>query len=64
MRDATGCDAEIRFDPSMPDGTPRKFCDTSLIRSLGWTPQIALNEGLRRTVEDFRAASAAGRLRG
>ena len=63
VRDATGCRAEIRFDPSMPDGTPRKFCDTSLIRSLGWAPEIPLAEGLRRTVSDFRAESAASRLR-
>ena len=55
VRDATGCRAEIRFDPSMPDGTPRKFCDTALIRSLGWAPEIALAEGLRLTVSDFRA---------
>lgn len=64
VRDATGCRAELRFDPSMPDGTPRKFCDTSLIRSLGWRPEIGLPEGLRRTVGDYRAETAAGRLRG
>ena len=64
VRDATGCDAEIRFDPSMPDGTPRKRCDTSLIRSLGWVPEIPLSKGLHLTVSDYRAASAAGLLRG
>jgi len=64
VRDATGCRSKIRFDPSMPDGTPRKFCDTALIRSLGWAPEIPLAEGLRRTVGDYRADSAAGRLRG
>jgi hypothetical protein len=39
VRSATGCSAALRFDPSMPDGTPRKFCDTKLIRSLGWGPR-------------------------
>lgn len=60
---ATGCRAQLRFDPSMPDGTPRKFCDTSLIRSLGWNPEISLSEGLRRTVIDYRAEAASGGLR-
>ena len=64
VRDATGCRAEIRFDSSMPDGTPRKFCDTALIRSLGWAPKIPLTEGLRHTVGDYRADSATGCLRG
>lgn len=63
VRDATGCRAEIRFDAAMPDGTPRKFCDTTLIRGLGWSPKVALAEGLRRTVEDYRAERGARRLR-
>jgi GDP-L-fucose synthase len=61
---ATGCRAAIRFDPSKPDGTPRKRCDTALIRRLGWTPEISLAEGLCRTVGDYRADAAARRLRG
>ena len=64
VRDATGCRAEIGFDPSRPDGTPRKRCDTALIRSLGWAPVIPLAEGLRRTLRNYREESAAGSLRG
>jgi len=64
VRHATGCPAEIRFDPAMPDGTPRKVCDTALLRSLGWVPKIPFAEGVSRTVGDYRADSAAGRLRG
>lgn len=63
VRNATGCRAGIRFDPSMPDGTPRKKCNTALIRSLGWCPQIPLNEGLPATVADYRSARAEGNLR-
>ncbi len=54
IREATGCRAAIRFDPAMPDGTPRKLCDTSLIRSLGWKPRIPLTEGIAATVEEYR----------
>ncbi len=60
---ATGSTAKIEWDTSKPDGTPRKLCDTSLIRSLGWRPQIGLHEGLKRTVASYRAEQAAGTLR-
>ncbi len=63
VRAATGCAAEIAWDATKPDGTPRKLCDTSLIRSLGWTPRIGLEEGLARTVADYRAAVANGTVR-
>lgn len=63
VRDATGCSADIRFDATMPDGAPRKFCDSSRLRALGWSPRIPFAEGLRRTVADYRAERADGRLR-
>lgn len=44
---------EIRFDTSKPDGTPRKLLDISRIKTLGWEPQIPLEEGLRSTYEWF-----------
>jgi GDP-L-fucose synthase len=61
---AVGVNVDLRFDTSMPDGPPRKLCDTSLIRSLGWRPEIALPDGLRRTVGEYRAEAASGVLRG
>lgn len=54
IKEATGCEAEIEFDTSMPDGTPRKLCDTTLIRSLGWKPEITMSEGIAATVSDYR----------
>ena len=63
VKAATGCRAEIVWDAAKPDGTPRKLCDTTLIRSLGWKPQIDLEEGLARTVADYRAAVANGTIR-
>lgn len=64
VQTAVGSRCALRFDTSMPDGPPRKLCDTSLIRRLGWRPKISLPEGLRRTVDEFRAEVAAGTLRG
>jgi GDP-L-fucose synthase len=40
---------ELRFDPSKPDGTPRKLLDVSNIHALGWRAKTALPEGIRRT---------------
>ena len=46
-----------------PDGTPRKLCDTRLIRSLGWEPKIRLEDGIRRTIDEYRAELARGTIR-
>jgi GDP-L-fucose synthase len=53
VRDAVGSRAEIVFDRSKPDGTPRKLLDISLIRALGWQPRIELAEGLKATYAAF-----------
>ena len=63
VKSVTGCPAEIEWDSSKPDGTPRKLCDTSLIRSLGWTSKIGLEEGLAMTVTEYRKAIADGSVR-
>ncbi len=43
----------LRFDPSKPDGTPRKLLDTTRLRSLGWQPRIELEAGIRSTYTWF-----------
>ena len=63
VKAATGSRAEIRWDTTKPDGTPRKLCDTALIRSLGWKPQIGLRQGLEMTVRSYREELAAGTVR-
>ena len=63
VKAATGSRAEIRWDAPKPDGTPRKLCDTALIRSLGWKPQIGLRQGLEMTVRSYREELAAGTVR-
>jgi GDP-L-fucose synthase len=40
---------ELVFDPSYPDGTPRKLLDTSRMTALGWNPRVGLEEGIQRT---------------
>jgi GDP-L-fucose synthase len=46
---ATGYHGRIHFDPSKPDGTPRKLVDVSRLYALGWRPKVSLEEGLKRT---------------
>ena len=48
-----GLDARLRFDPSKPDGTPRKLLDVERLSALGWRARIALPVGLRTTYAAF-----------
>ncbi|MFL6814485.1 MAG: GDP-L-fucose synthase family protein [Bradyrhizobium sp.] len=43
---AIGYDGAIRFDPSRPDGTPRKLLDVSRLAKLGWQARTSLEEGV------------------
>jgi GDP-L-fucose synthase len=45
---AVGVTARIRFDPSKPDGTPRKLMDSGRLFATGWRPKTGLEDGLRR----------------
>jgi GDP-L-fucose synthase len=49
-----GVDAALRFDPSKPDGTPRKLMDSERLFAMGWRPKTSLAEGLRRTYAWYR----------
>lgn len=46
VMDVVGLEGELRKDTSKPDGTPKKLMDNSRIAALGWTPQIALRDGI------------------
>jgi len=41
-----GYDGALAFDPTKPDGTPRKLMDSSRLFALGWKPRIPLREGI------------------
>lgn len=65
IRDVVNPSAALRFDATKPDGTPRKVLDVSRLRSLGWSPQIDLETGIRTTYDWFLAEQAGDRqLRG
>ena len=49
VAEVVGYEGEIRWDPTKPDGTPRKLLDVSRINELGWKADISLSEGIRAT---------------
>jgi len=49
-----GYEGSITFDESKPDGTYQKLLDSSKINSLGWSPKISLNEGIKKTINEFK----------
>ena len=53
VKAAVGYEGEITYDTSKPDGTPRKLLDITLLRELGWQPNVPLSDGLRATYQDF-----------
>ncbi|MFJ5309832.1 GDP-L-fucose synthase family protein [Streptomyces sp. NPDC088350] len=53
-----GFDGELRFDPSRPDGAPRKWVDSSRIRAMGWVPRVDFDGGLRDSYERFLTTSS------
>jgi GDP-L-fucose synthase len=44
----------ITWDRTKPNGTPRKLCDISRLRDLGFTVETELQEGIKRAYEDFK----------
>jgi len=51
-----GFDGELRWDPSKPDGQPRRAVDgTEAREKLGWAPTMDFEEGLRATIDWYLA---------
>lgn len=48
-----GYTGEILWDPTKPDGTPRKLLDVTKLEKLGWHYKTELEEGIRLTYQDF-----------
>ena len=48
-----GFEGQVVFDPSKPDGTPRKLLDISVVTQLGWSPSTDLRHGLHLAYRDF-----------
>ena len=57
---AVGYQGNIAFDVSKPDGTPRKWMDSSKLNHLGWKPSVDLSNGLKVAYQDFVQMMSGG----
>jgi GDP-L-fucose synthase len=57
-----GYSGRLLFDPTKPDGTPRKLLDVSRLSGLGWQAKIPLKDGIERTYAWFKSHSSEARL--
>jgi GDP-L-fucose synthase len=53
VKDVVGYKGNLAFDPTKPDGTPRKLLDVTRLHNLGWRDKTSLREGLVATYKDF-----------
>lgn len=54
IADVVGYEGAVEWDPTKPDGTPRKLLDVSRITRLGWAPHIDLRGGIEATYAWYR----------
>ncbi|MDA7462941.1 GDP-L-fucose synthase [Candidatus Pelagibacter ubique] len=53
IKDIVEYKGEISFDPSKPDGSPRKLLNSSRLNSIGWHAEVNLKDGLIKTYQDY-----------
>lgn len=53
VKEVVGYEGKIVFDPTKPDGTPRKLTDISRIKAAGWSPKHTVREGIELTYQWF-----------
>ncbi len=61
IKEIVGYRGEIQFDPSRPDGMPRKVLDSTALAALGWRAQTPLRQGLTAAYADFLAGGGRNR---
>ena len=57
IRDVVHPDADLIFDPTKPDGMPRRVLDVSKLNALGWEFSIELADGVAQTYDWYQNAS-------
>lgn len=53
VMEAVGFSGALEHDTSKPDGTPRKLMSNDRLATMGWSPRISLQDGLRTTYQWF-----------
>ena len=60
IKDIVGFKGDIKWDSSMPDGTPRKLMDVSKLTSLKWKPRIHLRDGIKSVYNHYQELITKG----
>lgn len=55
-----GYQGDILFNIEKPDGTPKKLMDVNKISKLGWSPTIALKDGIQLAYKQYLLENAIG----
>jgi GDP-L-fucose synthase len=55
IQKVSGFSGRLKFDPSKPDGTPRKLLDVSAIHNAGWKHSISLEKGVEMIWEEVNS---------
>jgi len=58
--EVVGFEGDLRFDHTMPDGTPLKLLDVSKLTALGWQADTPLEEGIRRAYQWYLDRNFSG----
>jgi GDP-L-fucose synthase len=58
-----GYSGEISFDPTRPDGTPRKLLDVSRLAALGWRARTSLEDGIKLAYQAYLSEHSLSSLR-
>lgn len=53
IKKTAGTTAEILWDKTKPDGAPRKKLDVNLLKSIGWSHKISLEEGIKSVYKNY-----------
>ena len=61
IKDVVAYEGDVTYDPSKPDGTPRKLTDVTKLHRLGWKHRTTLRDGIEQVYSWYRR-SPQGRL--
>jgi GDP-L-fucose synthase len=53
VKDTSGFSGGIQYDPSKPDGMPKKLLDVSRMTRLGWHASTSLENGIKQTYKAY-----------
>jgi GDP-L-fucose synthase len=59
----SGFKGRIEWDHTKADGMPRKCLDVSKLNALGFIPKVSLDEGIERTIQEYKTTVTSNRIR-